>query len=282
MFRSLKAALTREVCPFCFEPYKLSETPFRCISPPSRCAPEKDDVRAAKWDQSAPMGKVLGARGGLTNEVQCVTCRQISRKRLCPACHMELPHTAGELRSYIFAVIGAKEAGKSHFLAVLIDRIQNEIGPNLNMLLTPLNDYTISRYRETFYDPIFNKHKVIEGTRSAVVDRRVQLPLVYNLVFRGRDVFGRSAIRKAVTLVFFDTAGEDLNDQDTMGTVNKYIYRSDGIILLLDPLQLSWVRGQLEGTVSLPAKNAETSDIVTRTTELIRAGRNLSRGGDVP
>ena len=276
MLDTLTASLRKEICPYCFEPFRLKQTPFRCSSPPSRCAPERDEVRAKVWEDSAPLGRVLPANGKLLRESRCPTCDQVTRKRLCPLCHMDLPHTTGRHRNYIFAVIGAKEAGKSHYLAVLIDQIRKHIGPELNILLEDLNDHTVRRYRDDFYDPIFRRGIAIQGTFSALADRRVQMPLMYSLTLTGRDLFGRRSIRGVVTLVFFDTAGEDLNSRDTMGTVNKYIYRSDGIILLLDPLQLDRVRDRLDGTVPLPNRNTETSSIIERTTELIRLGRNLS------
>jgi hypothetical protein len=222
------------------------------------------------------MGRVLPAEGGFRREQSCPACGQRSRKRLCPHCHMELPHTMGQFRNLIFSVIGAKDAGKSHYLAVLIEQIRKHAGPDLGMLLEPLNDHTIRRYRESFYEPIFRHGTVIRGTISALSDRKVQIPLVYTLTFTGKDLFGRRAIKGLVTLVFFDTAGEDLNDQDTMSTVNKYIYRSDGIILLLDPLQLDRVRDHLDGSVPLPSRNTDAADIVTRVTHLILERRGLS------
>jgi hypothetical protein len=189
---------------------------------------------------------------------------------------MDLPHTTGKYRNLIFAVIGAKEAGKSHYLAVLIEQIRKHVGPALGMLLEPLDDHTIKRYRQDFYEPIFRNGTVIKATQSALADRRVQLPLVYTLTFTGRNLFGHNTIKGVVTLVFFDTAGEDLNSQDTMGTVNKYIYRADGVILLLDPLQLLNVRDKLSGSMALPQVNTESSTILKRTTELIKLGRSMS------
>ena len=276
MISLLKASFRKEICPYCFEPYRLKDTPFRCSSPAARCAPERDEVRARIWDEAVPMGRVLPAEGRFRREQRCPTCGNTSRKRLCPHCHMELPHTTGKFRNLIFSVIGAKEAGKSHYLAVLIEQIRKHAGPDLGVLLEPLNDHTIRRYREDFYDPVFRRGTVIRGTVSALADRRIQIPLVYTLTFTGKDLFGRRAIKGVVTLVFFDTAGEDLNDENTMSTVNKYIYRSDGIILLLDPLQLERVRDHLNGSVPLPSRNADTADIVTRVTRLIRDGRGLS------
>jgi hypothetical protein len=276
MINVLTASLRKEICPYCFEPFRLKQTPFRCSSPPSRCAPERDEVRARVWEDSAPLGRVLPANGRFRKESRCPTCNQVTRKRLCPLCHMDLPHTTGRHRNFIFAVIGAKEAGKSHYLAVLIDQIQKHIGPELGILLEALNDHTIRRYRDDFYDPVFRRGTVIRGTVSALADRRVQMPLMYSLTLAGKDLFGRRSIRGVVTLVFFDTAGEDLDSRDTMGTVNKYIYQADGVVLLLDPLQLDRVRDRLDGSVPLPSRNTETSSIIERTTELIRLGRSLS------
>lgn len=276
MLHGLFANFRKEICPYCFEGYRLRVTPFRCASPPSRCAPERDEVRHRVWQEGTPLGRVLAAPNRFVNTLRCETCGQTSRKRLCPHCHMELPHTTGHFRNLIFAVIGAKEAGKSHYLAVLIEQIRKHVGPALDILLEPLNDRTIHRYREHFYEPIFRRGTVIRATVSALADRSVQMPLVYSLTLAGKDLFGRRRIKGVVSLVFFDTAGEDLDDEDTMSTVNKYIYRSDGIILLLDPLQLIRVRDRLNGSVPLPNVNTETSDIVTRTTKLILAGRNLS------
>ncbi len=276
MIGTLRAALRKELCPYCFERYRLRDTPFRCASPPSRCRPEPDELRARAWEDTIPMGRVLAPHGGwLGGETRCHECSQVTHKRLCPHCHMELPHTAGKFPHYIFAVVGAKEAGKSHYLAVLIDQIRKELGPSLEMLLEPLNDHTVRRYREDFHQPLFQNHRTIAATHSALSDRRVQLPLVYTLTFSGRTLLGRKRIRSVVTLVFFDTAGEDLNDEDTIATVNKYIYHSHGIILLLDPLQLPQVRARLEGRVPLPNVNTETADILNRMTRLVLAGRGL-------
>jgi hypothetical protein len=229
-----------------------------------------------------PLGRVLPSDGKFREKTRCGECGQPTHKRLCPHCHMELPHTVGKFPHYIFAVVGAKEAGKSHYLAVLIDQIRKELGPALEMLLEPLNDHTVKRYREDFHQPLFRDHRAITSTNSALADRRVQMPLVYTLTFSGRDLLGRKRIRSVVTLVFFDTAGEDLNDEDTIATVNKYIYHSQGIILLLDPLQLPEVRARLDGRVPLPNVNTETADILTRMTRLVLAGRGLPADAMIP
>ena len=277
---AIRGSLRRELCPYCFEYFRLRDTPFRCSSLPARCAPQADEVRGELWGDTVPIGRVIPPAGYFVRESRCPECKGASRKRLCPECHSELPVSIGETRNYVIAVIGAKEAGKSHYLAVLIDRIK-KIGPRLNLLLEPTNDATIHRYNRDFKDPVFNERRVIDATASAQAGGAVRHPLVFRLAITGKNVLGRSSIRKAVILVFFDTAGEDLNSQDVMSAVNKYIYRSNGIILLIDPLQLPQVRHRVRGT-DLPNENAETSDILSRTTGLIQNGTTLRATDRIP
>lgn len=277
-----RAYLVNEICPYCFEKYKLRQTPFRCANHGSKCAHRKDEVKAKVWKIETPTGKVLEPTGWFAYKMRCSVCGESSRKRICPHCHMDLPNSTGKFRNYIFAIIGAKDSGKSHYLAVLIEQIKQWVGPSLGLLLSELGEHTIKRYRESFYDPVYKNHKVIRNTVSAFVDPEVKLPLVFDLGFQKKAKSAKPRITNSVTLVFFDTAGEDLNNQDTMAVVNRYIYQSDGIILLLDPLQLPWVRDQLGERVPLPKENIEISDIVIRTTNLIQEGRQFAHNDYVP
>jgi hypothetical protein len=272
----------QEVCPFCFEPFALADTPFRCSSPMAYCAPEVDPVLQKRWGDNRPTGRVLPALGRFVRTLQCGNCRKDSTKRLCPTCHSNLPHTTGSHRNYIFAIIGAKESGKSHYLAVLIDQIKRRLERSLNALLMELSDDTIDRYKKDFYNPVFKDGRVIELTFSALADQNVQRPLIYSLTFTSKKLRGWRTIRRTVVLVFFDTAGEDLNAEDTMSTVNKYIYRSDGILLLVDPLQLQQVRDSLGKKVALPGIHTESSDIITRTTRLVQKGRGIRDNDTIP
>ncbi len=272
----------RELCPFCFEYFDLKSAPFRCSSPMSRCAPEVDPVLDKEWQDNTPVGKVIETGGTTSKSVRCPACSNVTHKRICPHCHSQLPHTTGEFRNYIFAVIGAKEAGKSHYLAVLIEQIRQRFGPELDLLLEPMGDSTIKRYRNDFYEPVYRQKRVIDATHSALANRSVRAPLVYSLTKSGKNFFGKRVIKSSAVLVFFDTAGEDLNDDDVIATVNKYIYRSDGIILLIDPLQLSEVRTRLAAGTPLPGVNTETSDIINRTTRLIQNGRGLPVTSKIP
>lgn len=285
------------ICPFCFTKNDLYKVEFRCENDSRRCPPEPDK----KWSTHRgltspsmqqriitlppPKSKFDRIKSiFLPKEAVCPACGEKSQKRVCPECHTELPYTIADFKNYIFAIIGARESGKSHYISVLLNKIRNEIGMKFNCNLHPLNDDTINRYRKLFYDPVFRKKETIPATISALADRSVRIPLIYTLAFTGKNFFRRRKVKSAVNLVFFDTAGEDLNAEDIMKTENKYIYCSSGIILLLDPLQLSYVRANLSNSVALPMQNTETSDILARTINLIRKANNIKqpRQIDIP
>ncbi|MEK7990365.1 MAG: transglycosylase SLT domain-containing protein, partial [Thiotrichaceae bacterium] len=206
----------------------------------------------------------------------CHACGQKTTTRICPKCHSELPYTVGEYDDLIFAIVGAPDAGKSHYIAVLIETIKTQLSEDFHCALHPINDKTIQRYREDFYNPIFRKHEVLMKTRSARADRNVKKPLIYTLSFTERWLF-RQHIKAVVTLVFFDAAGEDLNAEDTMRTENKYIYNSAGIILLFDPLQLPELQAKLPADTALPLDSTEAEDILVRVSNLIRQAKRLKQ-----
>jgi len=267
----------KELCPYCFEYFYLNETPFRCSSPQSICSWQEDKIYTKYWQDTRKRGRVIENKEKRNVKFMiCDKCNQKTYKRLCPHCHKELPSSIGEVKNHIFAVVGGIGAGKSHYIAVLINKLQNELGPKMRILLNPLNDETRDKYRKVFYNPVFERHEVIPKTDSATSDISVKLPLIYGLSFIKDTLFEKNKIVNHVTLIFFDTAGEDLNSEDTMALVNKYIYRSDGIILLIDPLQIPDVRSKLSGKVPMPTKSSNYNiDILSRITQLIEKGQNL-------
>lgn len=264
---NLTRKLRTPICPYCFNPVKKDEAPYRCLNEPRRCAPEADSVYAQAWEDSSLKGKVLSASSG----GHC-RCGMTSNRRLCPHCHMDLVPHFGEDDNIMLAIIGAKDSGKSHYLAVLIDRLKREVAPRLNASFMFVREASHRRYKQDFYGPLFEQGRQLLGTTSAAGNFDVRIPMVYRMSFRNRD----SGIGKVVTLVFFDTAGEDLDDQDLMAVLNKYIYQSDGIILLMDPLQVPAIRRQLASSRHLPETYSDPMDIVTRAKDLIASAKNLS------
>ena len=82
MIALLRSRLRPEVCPFCFEQFRLRDTPFRCTTPPSRCPPEADPVRARVWEDTGLLGKVIPGSGRRVDALPCPSCSQMTRRRL--------------------------------------------------------------------------------------------------------------------------------------------------------------------------------------------------------
>ena len=272
---------TRILCPLCFSYFTRCQVPFRC----GICPPEPDEVFQKVWvgasaGRAVAMGKVLPAQFGQKGEALCSDCGHLTRKQICPECHGDLPPDIGSNKNYIFSIIGAKNTGKSHYLGVLPEVFTETVGPRVHLLLEPKDEATLTRYKRDFYDPIFNRKETIRGNASFAGDWKSRFPLIYDLFPTG-DFDARGVKKRNVTLVFFDTAGEDLRSEDIMDRLNRYIYRSNGIILLLDPLQIPEVRKALRakfgGDIGLPELEDETRTIVTRVKHLIQNGLGIRR-----
>lgn len=270
------------ICPFCFEEIKPHNVEFRCSNVTKKidgsfvCGLEPDDKLAIYrgLNMSMPLHKTF-TKGklsfGMPREAFCPDCGNVSRDRICPHCHNLLPNYYGETDNLMLAVIGAKETGKSHYIAVLIDYIVNVLTESFMFSASAANDETSRRYKEDFRKSIFDEHVIIPATQAASVNRSVKEPLIYELKFHD----SKTTLKKTVTIAFFDTAGEDLNAEDTMSVVNRYIYNAAGIIMLLDPLQLKGVRNSLPAGIPLPDVNTEIESIISRTVRLIRKAKGM-------
>lgn len=268
------------ICPYCFSKHGLNDVNFICRNDPDICKNAKEGT-VLKPDNEEN-------NSGILEFMYCNECGEKTHIKVCPTCQSELPFAIGQYDNLIFAVIGAKEAGKSHYIAVLINKIMNQIGSAFNCSLSAVNDATISRYRNDFYNPVFKRNELIRVTRSAKTDSSVKQPLIYNLTFKDQGIIGKffksKRISNVVTIAFFDTAGEDLDSEDTMKTENRYIYNSSGIIFILDPLQLENVRNMLPQGTALPEENTKIEDLLARTANLIRKakGIKMDRLIDIP
>ena len=244
-------------CPYCFNIYPVNEVGFRCTN--THC----DDYNQPFEQPDGGRG-LLGGRKVITSAA-CPTCGQESYKRICPYCDFELVHDAGLTDEYTVAVIGGRAAGKSMYIASLIHRLRNEVGLNFQAGVGAMTDQTRERFQRDFEIPLFQEKRLLPMTQSAGVDAQVKEPMIFRITFAGAR---RS---KAVNLVLFDTAGEDMQSLDTLSQEARYICFADGLIFLLDPLQIGAVRDQLiDSEVEVPPRlpGAQPKLIVERLRQL--------------
>lgn len=272
--------MRRLICPYCFERIHRSQLVFRCLNPdPAKCSPEPDTLLANYQRLNTPpkLGRVFPASGSFWRRprvVECL-CGVKTSKLLCPFCHNDLPRQFGATDVHTIALIGAKETGKSHYIAVLVNELTNRIGMAFNASLNALDEETIRRYRQDFRRWIYVDKMTIPATITARQQgSTVRYPLNYRFSIKRRRWFPFNGLHVS-SLAFFDTAGEDLDNIDRMSTETKYLANSDGIIFLLDPLQIPSVRHLLTNQTVLPQENTDPMEIVGRAATLIRDLRGL-------
>jgi len=153
-------------------------------------------------------------------------------KRLCPYCHNELPITSGRGPTKIISVVGASQVGKSVYMTSLLYVLEHYTMDRFNAALIAGN----SEYNEEIkqnQEIIFEYNKMLEPTPKEHID-----PLIVNLRFKEES-------KPPITFVFYDVAGEGMTDRGYIEKHGNHIKNSDGIIFLVDPLQMKTLRKKI-------------------------------------
>ncbi|MCL2622279.1 MAG: hypothetical protein FWD31_01330 [Planctomycetaceae bacterium] len=266
-------------CPYCFTPVDHSDVWFQCSV--AACA-EPNERRSrfeAGLEENQPTPQGFPIKPSATvfqgspsqSEGVCPQpqCHRKTSIRVCPICHSPFPPGIEGLSNTVIAIVGARETGKSHYIAVLIQLIR-QLYRKFGWTLSALDDDTMDYYRRVFYEPLYLRNESLTQTSTATGNEDVKKPLLYSLNFFGKN--------QTVILAFFDSAGEDLTSLSKMRRLYRYINNADGIILLLDPLLVPSVRDRVQ-TVKLPSPGIISyhNDIVNLISNLIIEGRKLTR-----
>ncbi|MEU7136549.1 hypothetical protein [Streptomyces sp. NPDC046261] len=285
--------MTTVICPYCFDRAPAARLPYRCLMTATGvrggqpCNPERDDLWAEFMGPSVPPAlrmrgpvfpppRSLGALRGAGSRAACPGCGVSTPVRVCRRCHSDFPSDYCDQDSRIIALVGAKASGKSTYVAVLVNELRNRVGRSYDASLAAMGSDTQRRDRELAED-LYDRLRLPEATRPAAMG--FNDPLLYRLSLPRRRRLGDGSRHTA--LVFFDAAGEDLGSAEAMDRYTHYLQAADGIILLVDPLQLGSVRDQLppgEGP-PLPAVETPPQQIAADLAAQLRAhGRGGSRG----
>jgi len=272
-------------CPYCYETFPAREVQFRCharlTKEGKRCTLRQDEQLAAHRGIRRDLGPVFAARGlaaGHTNSATCPDCGGVSNYRVCPVCHSQLPAQFGMVSSRMVGMAGAKDSGKTVYMTVLLHELRNRVGAQFGAALMGADDETLRRFGTEYEDQLYDRRQMFPTTRRAAAnDNRVD-PLVFRFTAApGAPGALRGARPQQSLMSFFDTAGEDFESQDSVDINTRYLACADGILLLLDPLQMKGARDLAAPGTPLPGtgplyQSPET--ILTRVTErLLRQNR---------
>ena len=259
----------RMYCPYCYEEISRRPAWFRCtgrIGPDGqRCAPETDPVLRDRTGFGGALPPAFAADG---RQGRCPACRGETTIRICPVCHSRLPVHFGRVGSRLIVPVGAKEAGKTVFMTVLVHELMHQTGQRLNAAITGADDYTRQRFASEYERPLYRESTLLAPTTAA----QGRAPLVFRFTTEHRRALNGGPQR--TLLSFFDTAGEDLRSQQSIEQNVRYLGAADGVLLLLDPLQMRGARELAAPGTRLPTPGMpddEPATVLENVTDLLLA-----------
>ncbi|MBU5483715.1 hypothetical protein KQI86_05185 [Clostridium sp. MSJ-11] len=233
-------------CPFCFKKFKTDQVVFRASHFENGDPEYEKTVDELLNEYNKKVGKgVLGEINpiivpkdlpeknktrvdGVLIEIKDKYDMSTS-ERLCPFCHNELPITSGRGPSKIISVVGASQAGKSVYMTTLLYTLEKYSCGRINASLIAGSSLYNDEIREN-QEKIFEKNIMLDPTPKQHVE-----PLIENMKFRDDKI-------APITFIFYDIPGEGMTDKDYIERHGDHIKNSDGIIFLVDPLQMRTLR----------------------------------------
>ena len=282
----------RIYCPYCYERISEREIWFRCTGRLSRdgkrCAAAVDPVLRDRTGFSGALPTPFAADGRLSS-ARCTRCGAETTIRICPVCHSRLPVHFGKLASRLIVPVGAKETGKTVFMTVLVHELMHQTGQRLNAAIAGADDFTRQRFTSDYESPMYRESKLLAPTKAPEAPNRAPLVFRFTTEARGPRVLNghlgragrfRGGEPRRTLLSFFDTAGEDLRSQQSVERNVRYLGAADGILLLLDPLQMPGARALAAPGTLLPTPGTtddEPARVLENVTDLM-----LSKPGGKP
>lgn len=268
------------LCPYCFETFDNTQVMMQCTNfntrtvdgkPIEICQREENRLFNEHWDEIVMSKHVFSPSIGLKDRLlgykpkacKCDRCGADSHRFVCPHCNNWLPTKMIEKGSEIISVIGGPASGKSNYIVALIQQLQ-KYGYKLQLgTITPQQE---GRNREEATDRLYEKAMKIIFEQHKSMDKTVPKAHPIPWIFRLES----HATKKAVYLVFYDTAGESFKHPEEIRRNAKYLEKSKAVIVLLDTLSLPYIKRILD------SKNIVNPDQATPFNETMNALYNFA------
>lgn len=255
--------MSKYLCPFCIKEVDTLDRVCKC----ENCNKE---IEVELKEPSAISSKLFGERQQLHVCSKCGTTLTF----FCPnpECGKRVPRFIETNADIIIGVVGPKGVGKSQYITVLINLLESELTREFGLTLTSATDETTKIF-DNNYRTLYDRLEVIPETLQLAAN--VELggePQIFYLN-KARSILGN----KSVTLIFYDTAGEDLHDmKNIMSTkISRYLAHATGIIYLVDPLQTETVRRRLILNGTLPEMGDDVTGNLNLISRIIRETRGI-------
>ncbi len=184
-----------------------------------------------------------------------------TRRRVCPECHNPLPLGYGKHDVKFLSVIGVTGSGKTVYISQLLKYMGRYT------TFAGMTSYFTSDHETDFIER--NMVAMNKPLPGPTMEGSLSQPMFYDLVDRSHHT---------ETIVIYDIAGENCQRSGDMLKYGKFVSRSSGIILLLDPSQLDLVAG----TDQDPEVKAADTSLVLNTIYGAFVGGSSSEKCDIP
>jgi len=262
---------TKFTCPYCYEEHDITNCGLKCSYHTVGKTYKKCKFNVIKYPNKYGKDWIPDK-----NKNKCLKCKEAAKQLFCNETNKQIPIEFLSMKNLPVALLGAKASGKSNYIGVLIDEIQKKMSNPFNcaLSLTSSRD-TKQAYEDLYYRPLYKDGYTVKATDFGEVP-----PLIFPLRFMD----AKNKIINTAILTFYDTAGENLDDENAIHTFNGYIMNANGIIMLLDPLQILSIREKLKnnGFKDLPAKNTSIYTVLSTVIDVIRSVKNIKEQIPIP
>lgn len=267
-------------CPYCYHKIDGKRLWYQCNGRGSPglagCKPVNDDDRKRETgidEPARPVFKFSGRRGlSWPAQAECSACKSRTGNRVCPCCHTTLSANFGASASPLIAMVGATGTGKTMYLNVLAHELKNGLRRRFDADVRMSQASSSISLEQIYQQSVLSAQTVaaVGGRRPPVVFEWRQQHSVAGLMHRLRTTF----------LSFYDTAGEDLTNQNSAHDL-AYLGAADALILLLDPFMIPHAREQISLPDEAVRSRESTVDVVNRVTEALRVSHSVKARGRV-
>ncbi len=277
--------MSRIACPYCYDKVDGNRLWYQCTGrgSPGRagCRPEEDPIRASRTGFAEATRPSFGPPSRLPfspGKAACPQCGAVSGIRVCPSCHTPVSSNFGATASPLIAMVGAKGTGKTVYLTVLAHELLNGLRRRFGADVRMTGVDRTESIRD-YVGEVFSDQRLMVQTDQAIKGRRP--PTVFE--WRQEHRVAMMNRYKTTYLSFYDTAGEDLNKDDSAQDL-IYLGSADALILLLDPFMIPQARDHIQLPKEPKISDQPAITVLNRVTENLRREHNVkpSRSVKIP
>ncbi len=167
----------------------------------------------------------------------CPTCcRSITGPGICGNCGYDVPRQWLEETTLSIALTGARSAGKSILIAVMMEQFRYFLEQRHHTFLEPLGD-TEGWFLDTYVKPLYGEGSMLKPTPKEPV-----IPLMWSFRYGNQRV----------CLALYDAAGEHFETLAPNDEGFAYLGNVDLLVSMIDPLKIEGIRAILDGQVTVP------------------------------